>query len=43
MLVTDCVLNKVTDSKDEHPLNMLAIVVTDAVLNKETDSKDIQA
>jgi hypothetical protein len=42
IFVTDCVLNKGTDSKEIQLLNMLAILVTDAVLNKGTDSKDAQ-
>jgi hypothetical protein len=40
--VTDAVLNEGTDSKEIHPLNILAILVTEAVLNKGTDSKELQ-
>ena len=40
IVVTDCVLNKGTDFKDIHPLNILLIVVTEAVSNKGTDLKE---
>ena len=40
--VTDCVLNKGTDSNEIHPLNILDIFVTEAVSNKGIDSRDTQ-
>ena len=40
MVVTELVLNKGTDFKEIHPLNMLPIVVTKGVLNKGTDFKE---
>ena len=40
IVVTEAVLNKGTDFKEIHPLNMLAIVVTDCVASKGTDFKE---